>query len=399
MSTEKKLSHEASGSHSTRRVAKLALEDGTVFTGVGFGAEGTSEGEVVFNTSMTGYQEILTDPSYRGQIVTMTYPEIGNYGVNEEDRESGSPQLAGFVVRNLSRVASNFRSSEKLENYLARHGIIGISGVDTRALVRRIRDRGALKGVLSTEILDDQQLVDRAIASQGLVGRDLVREVLPKQPVHWDHHLSQWWNTSNDGAAFSNPDGSAPHVVALDFGMKWNIARHLFSQQCRVTVLPGTVSAEEVLACQPDGVFLSNGPGDPEPLTYAIETIQNLLGVVPIFGICLGHQLLCLACGARTYKLKFGHRGANQPVLELDTERVEITSQNHGFAVSDQNFPGCLQITHRNLNDQTIAGVRHREFPAFSVQYHPEASAGPHDSQYLFARFRTLMQSRNAGAC
>jgi len=374
--------------------AKLALEDGSVFTGVGFGATGTTEGEVVFNTSMTGYQEILTDPSYRGQIVTMTYPEIGNYGVNEEDRESGAPQLAGFVVKNLSRVASNFRSSEKLEDYLARHGIVGIAGVDTRALVRRIRDKGALKGVISTEILDDQQLIHLAAASPGLVGRDLVREVLPTQPVCWDHHLSNWWNTGNGEAAFQSPDHAAPHVVALDFGMKWNIGRHLFSQQCRVTVLPGTATAQEILACQPDGVFLSNGPGDPEPLDYAIESIRQLLGVVPIFGICLGHQLLCLACGAKTYKLKFGHRGANQPVLDLETQRVEITSQNHGFAVSDQEFPSCLEITHRNLNDQTIAGVRHRDFPAFSVQYHPEASAGPHDSQYLFTRFRDLIQEK-----
>jgi carbamoyl-phosphate synthase small subunit len=394
METETSPSEQTHSSITNFPPAKLALEDGSVFTGIGFGATGTTEGEVVFNTSMTGYQEILTDPSYRGQIVTMTYPEIGNYGVNEEDRESGAPQLAGFVVKNLSRVASNFRSSEKLEDYLARHGIVGIAGVDTRALVRRIRDKGALKGVISTEIMDDQQLVRLAAASPGLVGRDLVREVLPTQPVRWDHHLSNWWNTGNDEEAFQSPDQTAPHVVALDFGMKWNIGRHLFSQQCRVTVLPGTASAQEILACQPDGVFLSNGPGDPEPLEYAIESIRQLLGVVPIFGICLGHQLLCLACGAKTYKLKFGHRGANQPVLDLETQRVEITSQNHGFAVSDEDFPGCLEITHRNLNDQTIAGVRHRDFPAFSVQYHPEASAGPHDSQYLFTRFRDLIQEK-----
>jgi carbamoyl-phosphate synthase small subunit len=378
-------------------VAKLALEDGTVYTGVGFGATGTSEGEVVFNTSMTGYQEILTDPSYRGQIVTMTYPEIGNYGVNEEDRESGHPHLAGFVIRNLSRLASNFRSSETLAEYLRQHSIIGVAGIDTRALVRRIRDRGAMKGVLSTEILDDNQLVAMAQASPGLIGRDLVREVLPDQPINWEAHLSKWWDAGNKTVDPNDDSQARPLVIALDFGMKWNIARHLFSQNCRVTVLPGTATAEEVLSLQPDGVFLSNGPGDPEPLNFAIETIQGLLHRVPIFGICLGHQLLALACGAKTYKLKFGHRGANQPVLDLENGRIEITSQNHGFAVADEGLPGCLEVTHRNLNDQTIAGLKHRSAPAFSVQYHPEASAGPHDSQYLFRRFRQMIDAKMVG--
>jgi carbamoyl-phosphate synthase small subunit len=379
------------------RIAKLALEDGMVYTGVGFGATGTSEGEVVFNTSMTGYQEILTDPSYRGQIVTMTYPEIGNYGVNEEDRESGRPHLAGFVVRNLSRLASNFRSSATLADYLCRHSIIGIAGIDTRALVRRIRERGSLKGVLSSEILNDEELVQMAKDSPGLVGRDLVREVLPDQPVNWEAQLSNWWDA---GTVSSNlKDDSQPQhlVVALDYGMKWNIARHFISQNCRVTVLPGTATADEVLSLQPDGVFLSNGPGDPEPLDFAIRTIQGLLHKVPVFGICLGHQLLALACGAKTYKLKYGHRGANQPVQDLESGRIEITSQNHGFAVSDEGLPGCLEVTHRNLNDQTIAGLRHRSAAAFSVQYHPEASAGPHDSQYLFSRFRKMMDTRALG--
>ncbi len=387
------------------RPAKLALEDGTVYSGTGFGATGTSDGEVVFNTSMTGYQEILTDPSYRGQIVTMTYPEIGNYGVNEEDKESGRPHLAGFVVRNLSRLASNFRSSETLADYLKRHQIIGIAGIDTRALVRRIRDRGAMKGVLSTEILDDSKLVEMARRSPGLVGRDLVREVLPEQPVNWDVHLSKWWSASNhsDHAELQEKESGqsdelAPLVVALDFGMKWNIGRHLFSQHCRVVVLPGTATLDEILAHQPAGVFLSNGPGDPEPLTFAIETIRGLLGRVPVFGICLGHQLLALACGAKTYKLKFGHRGANQPVLDLETGKIEITSQNHGFAVADEGLPDCLKVTHRNLNDNTIAGLRHRSGMAFSVQYHPEASAGPHDSQYLFKRFKELLAADNYSA-
>lgn len=370
-------------------VAKLALEDGTVLTGTAFGASGEIDGEVVFNTSMTGYQEILTDPSYRGQIVTMTYPEIGNYGINAEDLESSKPHLSAFLVRQCSPVASNFRSNETLSSFLARHGIIGVEGIDTRALVRKIRSQGALKGVVSTVDLKDASLVAKARASLGLVGRDLVREVLPDQPKNWTERLSSWWHL--DGNTGLEASAASPHVVALDFGMKWNIPRHLVSQGFRVTVLPGTSSADEVLACKPDGVFLSNGPGDPEPLTYAINTIRALLGQVPIFGICLGHQLLGLACGAKTYKLKFGHRGANQPVLHLATQRVEISSQNHGFCVEEASLPECLEITHRNLNDDTIAGFRHKTIPAFSVQYHPEASAGPHDSQYLFGEFREML--------
>jgi carbamoyl-phosphate synthase small subunit len=372
----------------TTQMAKLALEDGTVFTGDSCGADGEVAGEVVFNTSMTGYQEILTDPSYRGQIVTMTYPEIGNCGVNDEDLESQHPQLAGFIVREDSRIVSNFRSHGALQPYLAKHGIVAIAGIDTRALVRRIRTKGALKGILSTTDLDDASLVGKAVDSPGLVGRDLVREVLPKQATNWQEGLSSWTRLPS----YERPKfDKALHVVALDFGMKWNIARYLHDLECRVTVLPGTVSAKEVLSHQPDGVLLSNGPGDPEPLDYAIQTIRDLLGKVPLFGICLGHQLLSLACGAKTFKLKFGHRGANQPVLNLQTGRVEITTQNHGFAVERESLPNCLELTHVHLNDDTIAGVRHRTYPAFSVQYHPEASSGPHDSQYLFDMFRTMM--------
>ena len=373
------------------QIAKLALEDGTVYTGESFGAACEVDGEVCFNTSMTGYQEILTDPSYRGQIVTMTYPEIGNYGVNAEDFESAKPHLAGFVVRNHSSVASNFRSDGKLEEFLIKWNIPAISGIDTRALVRRTREKGALRGVLSTTDLDDDNLVAKAKASPGLVGRDLVSEVMPDVQRDWQEKLNPWAKFSTDAIVTTNGTAGAPHVVAVDYGMKWNIARHLFDMGCRVTVAPGTISAAELLALKPNGIFLSNGPGDPEPLTYAIDTIRGVLGKTPVFGICLGHQLLSLACGAKTFKLKFGHRGANQPVQNLETRRVEITSQNHGFAVAEDSLPDDLEVTHRNLNDRTIEGVRHRKVPAFSVQYHPEASAGPHDSEYLFQKFREML--------
>jgi carbamoyl-phosphate synthase small subunit len=309
--------------------------------------------------------------------------------VNAEDVESWRPQLAGFVVREHSRVQSNFRSEQSLSEYLQSAGIVAIESIDTRALVRRLRSGGAMKGVLSTVDLDDASLVAKAKASKGLVGRDLVREVLPDQPRDWEQPLSSW--TLLDGKQQSSADreqrAGAPHVAALDFGMKWNIPRHLYDMGCRVTILPGTATADDVLAINPDGIFLSNGPGDPEPLEYAINTIRGLLGKKPIFGICLGHQLLGLACGAKTFKLKFGHRGANHPVQNLESGAVEITSQNHGFAVEEESLPDFLQITHRSLNDDTIEGLNHLEVPAFSVQYHPEASAGPHDSHYLFRRF------------
>ena len=376
--------------------AALALEDGTVYHGESFGAAGTVSGEVCFNTSMTGYQEILTDPSYRGQILTMTAPQIGNYGVNPADVESGRLQMAGFVVREASRIPSNFTATGTLGDYLAKAGVVGITGIDTRALVRRLRIRGAMTGVLSSEVLDAAKLVKMARSAPPLVGRDLVREVMPEEERAWTEPLDAWATPLPQplvGGDFPPPatHPGTKHVVALDYGMKWNIARHLASTGCRVTVLPGKATAADVLAHKPDGVFLSNGPGDPEVLGYCVDTVRGLVAKVPLFGICLGHQLLALACGAKTFKLKFGHRGANQPVMDLETGKVEITSQNHGFAVDEATLPADLVVTHRNLNDGTIEGVRHKSAKAASVQYHPEAAAGPHDSAYLFSRFRTMM--------
>jgi carbamoyl-phosphate synthase small subunit len=368
------------------RVAKLALEDGTVYTGRAFGAPGERFGEVVFNTSMTGYQEVLTDPSYKGQIVTMTYPHIGNYGVNSDDAESRKPQVEGFVVRELARHPSNFRSHQSLPDYLTENGIPGIEGIDTRALVRRIRVRGAMTGVLSTTELDDATLVHKARTVPSIVGRDLVKEVVPDKPFVWaegqTHALTRH---------VLSPRPARHHVVAIDYGMKWNIPRYLVQVGCRVTVVPGTIPASEVLRHKPDGIFLSNGPGDPEALGYAIDTIKDLVGKAPIFGICLGHQLLGLALGGSTFKLKFGHRGANQPVLNSTTGQVEITTQNHGFAVAIDTLPPDVEPTHINLNDRTLEGMRHKRLPIFSVQYHPESSAGPHDSAYLFEDFCKLM--------
>jgi carbamoyl-phosphate synthase small subunit len=366
--------------------AKLALEDGTVYAGRSFGHLGETFGEVVFNTSMTGYQEVLTDPSYKGQIVTMTYPLIGNYGISHEDAESQHPQVEGFIVRELTRVPSNFRSEQSLESYLKQHRIMGLEGIDTRALVRRIRVRGAMTGVLSTADLDSASLVQKARNAPNIVGRDLVKEVVPREAFEW---------TRGYESAFASellPSRPATHhVVALDYGMKWNILRCLVQVGCKVTVVPGTAKADEVLRYRPDGIFLSNGPGDPAVLGYAIDTIQQLVGKKPIFGICLGHQLLGQALGGSTFKLKFGHRGANQPVTNCLTNKVEITTQNHGFAVRLDDLPADLEPTHFNLNDQTLEGMRHRKLPLFSVQYHPEASAGPHDSAYLFEQFRGMM--------
>ena len=365
--------------------AKLALEDGTVFTGRAFGATGERGGEVVFNTSMTGYQEVLTDPSYKGQIVTMTYPLIGNYGVNVDDQESAHVQVEGFVVRELTRVPSNFRSEGNLDDYLRAAGVIGIEGIDTRALVRRIRVQGAKTGVLSTTDLDNASLVRKARTNPGIVGRDLVREVIPQKSSTWADGFT------NALVTYLPARKPTHHVVALDYGMKHNIPRCLVQVGCKVTVVPGTARAADVLALRPDGIFLSNGPGDPAPLSYAINTIRDLAGKKPMFGICLGHQLLGLALGGQTFKLKFGHRGANQPVLNQVTNKVEITTQNHGFAVDLAKLPRDLETTHVNLNDQTLEGMKHRRYPIFSVQYHPEASAGPHDSGYLFEQFRNLM--------
>ena len=373
------------------RPAKLALVNGKVFTGQAFGADGEVHGEVVFNTSMTGYQEILTDPSYTGQIVTMTYPLIGNYGVNTEDVESRGLFLKGFIVKELCEFPSNYRSTESLDSYLKRNNIIGLQGIDTRALVRQIRTQGAMKGILSTVDLDDASLLIKLQKTPEIVGRDLVQEVIPKGNSEWNISLSALGRPADFVSAADRTDG--PHVVAIDYGMKWNITRYLRDVGCRVTVVPGTATAAEILALNPDGVFLSNGPGDPEPLTYAIETIRGLLGKKPIFGICLGLQLLGLAFGGKTYKLRFGHRGANQPVLDRRTGKVEITSQNHGFAVDSATLPADIEVTHINLNDQTVEGIRHTKFAAFGVQYHPEAAAGPHDSHYLFSEFLQMMTS------
>jgi carbamoyl-phosphate synthase small subunit len=361
--------------------AVLALEDGAVFEGRSFGAQGETAGEVVFNTSLSGYQEVLTDPSYAGQIVSMTYPHIGNYGVNWDDLESTSPQVAGFVVREISTVASSWRASGELHRYLAEAGVVGISEVDTRALTRHLRDHGAKRGVISTQGEEADVLVSRARSSRPMLGADLARGVTCSEP----------YSVKSPGA------GAIYKVVAYDFGLKRNIIRMLAASGCDVTVVPATTPAEEALAFDPDGVFLSNGPGDPEACTYAVLASRALMRQRPTFGICLGHQILGLACGGRTFKLKFGHHGGNHPVMNVETERVEITAQNHGFAVDPALFEDPqFVLTHRNLNDGTVEGFRHRDWPVFSVQFHPEASPGPHDSHYLFRTFRDLMAARRA---
>ena len=375
--------------------ALLALEDGRSFPCRSFTGAGEAAGEVVFNTSMTGYQEVLTDPSYSGQMVTMTYPLVGNYGVNPEDVESDRIQVAAFMVKEYQESPSNFRSTQSLADYLAGQGVLGVEGLDTRALTRHIRNGGAMRGIISTSELDPAALSARAVSIPSMVGMDLARKVSTQRPYRWADGRPAMLDGEAvlDQSVWHRRD-ACPAVVAIDFGLKFNIARCLQHVGVEVVVVPATTDAATIMAMAPDGLFLSNGPGDPEPVTYGIDTVAQLLGRLPIFGICLGNQILGLALGGRTYKLKFGHRGANQPVKNLITGKVEITSQNHGFAVDMESLAGAdVEVTHINLNDNTVEGIRHRRLPAFSVQYHPEASPGPHDAAYLFDQFRAMMKS------
>jgi carbamoyl-phosphate synthase small subunit len=369
--------------------AILALEDGTWFRGQSAGFDGEAGGEVVFNTSMTGYQEVLTDPSYSGQIVTMTCPEIGNYGVSAEDVESRQPQVAGFIIRDESPVASNWRAGGTLRDYLVDHAIVAISDIDTRALTRKLRSGGVMRGVIGTgNQLDEKALVARANAIAPMEGSDLVHEVTTAAPFDWPHE-----DPDEFGIAPARVARRRLKIAAYDFGMKWNILRRLSAHGCDVRVYPATTPASDLLATRPDGIFLSNGPGDPAPLAYAIENAKQLVASdTPVFGICLGHQILGLAMGGSTYKLKFGHRGANHPVKKLATGKVEITSQNHGFAVDPQSLPADVEVTHLNLYDGTVEGLKHRKHPVFCVQYHPEASPGPHDADYLFDDFLEMIE-------
>ncbi len=358
--------------------AILALEDGTTFEGSGFGAKGESFGEVVFNTSMAGYQEILTDPSYKGQIVTMTYPLIGNYGTNTEDVESSRPFVEGFVVREHSTIASNWRSEKSLDDYLKQYKIIGIEGIDTRALTRHIRLEGAMKAVISTEDSNPERLIEKAKSSPSLVGRDLVKDVTSEKTYRW-----------NENGKYN--------VVVIDTGVKHNILRLLAERDCRVTVVPASTDAEQIVELKPNGIMLANGPGDPAAVPYVVETVKKLLGKVPMFGICLGQQMLGLAMGGRTFKLKFGHHGGNHPVKDTKTGKVHITVQNHGFCVDiDTLNKEDIEITHINLNDQTLEGIRHKKLPIFSVQFHPEACPGPHDARYMFDNFVEMMEQQRA---
>jgi len=384
--------------------AILVLADGTTFYGKAFGAATTVVGEVVFNTSLTGYQEVITDPSYRGQMVCMTLPHVGNTGVNAEDLESDKPQITAFIVREVSPVVSNWRANETLPYYLERHGIPGISEIDTRALTRHLRENGVLHAALCTDgSRTAEQLLTLAQTWEGLDGHDLVREVTCQEPYHWVDGTKVEWtpvpagktDTPVNGEAPATPQ--APHVVAYDFGIKHNILRRLTSHGLRVTVVPANTSAAEVIALHPDGIFLSNGPGDPAGVPYAAEAVSTLLKTeIPTFGICLGHQIIGLALGGETYKLKFGHHGSNQPVSDVGATNVQITAQNHNYAVNDKSLPANVEITHRNLNDGTVEGLRLSDRPVFSVQYHPEASPGPHDADLLFARFANMVKERAA---
>ncbi len=387
--------------------ALLALEDGTTWPGIAFGAIGERSGEIVFNTAMTGYQEVLTDPSYFGQIVVMTAPHIGNTGVNAEDEESHKPWLSGFVVRAASPRVSNWRSTEPLDGYLKRHQIVGISGLDTRALVRHIREQGAMRAVISSQDLDAERLIAIARSAPSMDGLDLVPHVTCSEPYHWsegnpgewgqDHKTNHTDILRESASIHRTPETESQlsaqqfHVVAYDYGIKRNILRLLAEHGCHVTVVPATTSAAEVLSLNPDGIFLSNGPGDPAAVTYAASAVRELLGKKPLFGICLGHQILGLALGGTTYKLRFGHHGGNQPVRFSDTGRVEISSHNHGFAVRADSLPNDVEVTHVNLNDQCVEGLRAPHLKAFSVQYHPEAAPGPHDAAYLFREFVQMM--------
>jgi carbamoyl-phosphate synthase small subunit len=383
----------------TKHKARLALADGRHYEGVCFGAEGEVMGEVVFNTSMTGYQEILTDPSYEGQLVAMTYPQIGNVGVNPEDVEARQPFMKGLIVKEYTPQPSNWRATQPLHEYMKRHGIVGIEGIDTRSLVRHLRDRGSQEAIISTLSSDVGELIAKAKSSPGLVGRDLVREVTCAEAYDWHQgiwELGAGYGRATAGTARKGKEAQsfrAPlfFVVAYDYGIKFNILRNLTEMGCRVKVVPAATPAAEVLAMNPDGIFLSNGPGDPDAVPYAKENVQKLIGKKPIFGICLGHQIMGLALGGKTYKLKFGHHGGNQPVMDLTTRKVEITAQNHGFAVDADSLKGAVEVTHLNLNDNTVEGLAHRELPIFSVQYHPESSPGPHDASYLFRRFLDMI--------